>query len=143
MAFFLQDDHLRNFNFEFKIHAKPLKERLYAVASAITFYRNNFMLRLTDEVMQGLITGGIPQNFYKRTLSPIIPEKQNQPTVLKIEDLKFGFIIWLISCGISILFFSFELLWIFYLKLLIEIKNLIGLILVLKNLILLRSLRKV
>lgn len=78
--------------------------------------KNNFIFSITDQVMSRLIDTGIPQYFlnYIETveLRPVAPE-ESEPKVFEVEDLGFGFYVWLVFCALSILVFVGELM-VFY-----------------------------
>lgn len=82
--------------------------------------------------MRSLTQGGIPQYFLKyiqKVVLKELPADEQQPKKFSIEDLKFGFMIFLGCCGVSLVVFMIELA-VFY------VKNFVGLI------ILLNSIRK-
>lgn len=58
-----------------------------------------------------LVEGGIPQHlfhlFFDFELMPILDEIPG-PSVFSLNDLVFGFVVWLISCAISIIAFFSE-----------------------------------
>lgn len=88
-----------------------LKEVISLNGFGVCVSRKNFFMTLNHKVMNSLISGGIPQyliDFYtKFDLRPIlIPEKD--PKVFDVDDLMFGFIIWLVACGVSITVFIIE-----------------------------------
>lgn len=83
---------------------------------------HNFLIELADETVQGLITGGIMQYSIKNTeirdnselrlmrekLNHLFPEKLS---ILSMEDLSYGFVLWIYACMISTAAFLFELTW--------------------------------
>lgn len=140
-AIFMEEEIARILEFEANVRSSHLKERLLVVQLGIGTFLNHFLFQLLEEVMQGLITGGIAQRtweFYKEiylTL-PSIPPKA--PKILTLEDLNFGFFIWLAACGISSLVFFCEILVKIYEILKVKVKQLIGVFLfmrILKNLL--------
>jgi hypothetical protein len=76
--------------------------------------RNHFLFAATEEVMQKFIPMGIIQHSYELhnwiCLRPIIEPEVNDPKVLTLDDLEFGFILWLTACGLSIFGFLCEIL---------------------------------
>jgi hypothetical protein len=38
------------------------------------------------------------------------PDLDNEPRVLTLDDLSFGFVLWAVSCGVAIVGFFFEFL---------------------------------
>lgn len=73
--------------------------------------KDSFLFHLTEEILRDLITGGIPQHlvkFYEEILYPPLLEDLAGPKVLRIDDLSYGFIIWLVSCSIAVAVFVAE-----------------------------------
>lgn len=119
----------------FHVKAHKLKERLMAIPLVFGTGINDQIFWLLNEVMEGLINGGIVQHslkFHKDFLFPIHPEEEIGPSVLSLNDLSFGFYIWLGSCGIAVLAFLSELFVVFCKKFLKYLKKLLGLYLMLK-----------
>jgi hypothetical protein len=99
---------------------RVIKERLISPPEGICVNRNNFARTLNEKVMNALITAGIPQHLYKFTVefelkSP--PDPPRGPKVFDVEDLKFGFMIWLATISISIASFFAEVIFHYILKL--------------------------
>lgn len=91
--------------------AKELKEEVDFIPNSIcTKSADDFPLH--SKVMSALTSSGILQqrlkHFYEFELRPQI-EPEEGPQVLSYSDCEFGFIIWLVCCGISTLTFLFEL----------------------------------
>lgn len=90
-----------------------LKEILFSNTAGISMRMSTFLFHLTEEVVGDLITAGIPQHlrkFYEEMLYPPVYEELAEPQVLRIEDLRYGFTIWLISCGFAVAGFIYELI---------------------------------
>lgn len=83
--------------------------------------------------MKKLIPSGIPQylpDFHAFLLYGIYENvKQTMPKVLTLEDLSFGFVLWLIACGISVVGFLAEIMFAFVTKF---VKNVVGLAAILR-----------
>jgi hypothetical protein len=117
-----------------------LKENLFTSTSGFITRRNSFLFHSVNEALQELISGGIPQHIYKFYMEkfyPEIEEEAKEPQKLTIDDLRYGFTIWLASFPITVLAFFLEFFYKhFTVKILNwikrEIKNLIGLSLMLK-----------
>lgn len=64
--------------------------------------------------MSKLVQSGIPKNFekqiYENVFKPRLGEEEEKK-VFSIEDLKFGFVIYLVACVGAILAFIGEILW--------------------------------
>lgn len=102
-----------------------LEEVLFTDTVGLSMQRNSFLYQLSEKIMRDLITGGIPLNlvkFYHLILARAKLPAPEGPKVLNIEDLRYGFTIWLIACGIAVFTFFAELL---IVKILLKFKNLI------------------
>jgi hypothetical protein len=95
--------------------------------------RNNHAYWLIDETMAVLVQAGIPQEIRKFMYEIIFkPNKEKQkkfPKKLTVDDLRPGFIVWLVTCFFAIAVFVIEVIW-FYSK---RILGLISLLLFLRN----------
>lgn len=71
------------------------------------------MFHLAEEVVQQLNSGGIPGHSSSLFLDMMYPPFESftiaGPQVLKIEDLQYGFEMWLIACGLACCVFGLEL----------------------------------
>ena len=80
----------------------------------LTFRRFLFLEPLLGEVMERIVTAGIPQYFDKFYTDSFLRKyeeiNENSPKVLTLDDLFFGFSLWLSACGISIVGFLLEIL---------------------------------
>lgn len=105
-------DHLVN-QFQFKIPPRIMNFKYRTLLHGVSTMKNNFIYEVTEEVMQQLITAGIPIFFSKYIedvilrAPPTIPQEVQK---FKIEDLKFSFIIYWRLCAISFLVFVIEIL---------------------------------
>lgn len=113
LAFFMTSHSQTIFESEYDLPTIQLEEQLCTVNTGIGLIKNHFLFHLTDEVIQRTTSFGIPQFldklymgllYHKRVQMPVSPQ------ILSIEDLSFGFIIWLVACSISCLAFLGELL---------------------------------
>lgn len=99
-----------------------MKEKLQKFLYGVSLMRNNFLYNLTESVMSSLVEGGIPQYFLTYIEDVVLREKPSdpvEPKTFSIEDLEFGFIIFLVACGISIVAFLIEIVYFYgarYLK---------------------------
>ena len=75
-------------------------------------YKNNYMFYLTDKITQYLVEAGIPQQLRQYVIDYHFPikEQSSDPLVFKVEDLDFGFVVWLGACAISTCVFLVEFL---------------------------------
>jgi hypothetical protein len=90
-----------------------MKQTLTSEFLGLSLYKNNFISHTTIKTMKRLIEAGIPQrsyNFlYVYLLDPQIPPPDKSPKVFTLDDLSFGFIIWLYACAIAACVFVAEL----------------------------------
>lgn len=90
-----------------------LKEALFTDSASIAMRRNQFLFWLTEETLQSIIPAGIPQHlikFYYDINFPIKEVQKSGPKVLKIDDLKYGFVIWIIASLTTLFVFISELM---------------------------------
>jgi hypothetical protein len=89
-----------------------LDDTLLIAQQGFFFYQNNFMFHLVDNVVEALISAGIIQKLKEYhfwfTEGKEKPDEDEGPQVLRVCDLSFGFVIWLIACGISTFAFVIE-----------------------------------
>jgi hypothetical protein len=80
--------------------------------TALLTYKNSFIYEILNEILQKTIPFGIPQylmNFHYLTLFKHYEVSSDKnPKVLTIDDLSFGFVLWLGACGISLIGFLYE-----------------------------------
>lgn len=100
------------------IMSKPL----YSFVIGYFMSHHNFLIELFDETIQVLITSGIYEQFdriynfnlrrgvysIRREISPLILDRGSSFT---IEDLSYGFVLWIFTFMISIIVFLSELSW--------------------------------
>ena len=93
---------------------KLLKESISIGSFAACTYSHNFIFRLMDATISRIVEAGIPQYHFSYLmdfeLKPLLDDPK-EPSIFSISDLEFGFVTWLIACGISIGAFLGELLW--------------------------------
>jgi hypothetical protein len=116
-----------------------LEEKLITRPAGIETFKNDFLYQTAEDVLQHTISAGIPQHMVKYhdgitlKIEPEINDDEG-PKVLALKDLAFGFNIWLIVVGISLLVFILEWVY-FHLKITIkrEVKRFLGNLFVLIN----------
>jgi hypothetical protein len=94
-----------------------LKEILFTDTAGLVMRRNQFLYWLTEETLRDLITGGIPQQlvkFYEDINYPLKKEDPADPKVLSIDDLHYGFVIWIVASYITLIAFIAEFLMNFF-----------------------------
>ncbi|CAG9801202.1 unnamed protein product [Chironomus riparius] len=89
-----------------------LKNVIYTSHDVFMFLGFTFYFRMFDKIINDLIPTGIMnhliENFYTRKLK-FFPTEEN-PKILSLDDLAFGFNIWLCACLISVFEFLFEII---------------------------------
>lgn len=93
-----------------------MKSKIRTDKFGIATMRNNFIYKATEETMSALVENGIPQYFLKFIQKVILKEKPadpNEPKNFSVEDLEFGFVIFLLSCAASSVIFLLEV-FVFY-----------------------------
>lgn len=109
LAFFLQDDYYTLFKIKHDKVGIELPEKLFTFPLGIVFKRNSFILSLAKEVTRKFNSFGINKHLWKEEYNEKIYLKL--PQVLSVDDLNFGFVIWLTAAGISCLAFFVEVLY--------------------------------
>lgn len=88
-----------------------LSDNFRTSTSGFGFYGGNFFFPIVDKTVQQLTDTGIVNNLVKTVLmTKIKMEKVKNAKVLLVNDLSFGFVIWLMSCGISVVIFACEMI---------------------------------
>jgi hypothetical protein len=109
-AFLVSNDEVMMFRSFLKAKLEVMKNVRYNtyMMSTGTLYMN-YMGQLVNEVFSQLIEAGILQHFTNRLFS-LFPKHQevNEPKIFSLDDLWFGFEIWLYSCAISASVFALE-----------------------------------
>lgn len=126
-----EKDH-RALRVVYKNVPKLIKQQIRDATIGIGTRRSNFMFELVQNVMMPAVEAGIPQNLLKFILEAYmqpLEDDPSEPKVFSFDDLSFGFVVWIITCGMAFVVFIIELLW-FYGRILI--RNLIGMILSIK-----------
>ena len=112
IAFFMPQDAIATLITDCKCQPKILKQTLLTYQNGISMLRNHFLFEATEEVVQRLIPMGIIQHSFELhtwiSLRPVIEVEGSEPNVLTMDDLEFGFVIYLATCGLSILGFLYE-----------------------------------
>ena len=116
MAFFLEDIQYNIFNSICKGAAFKLRNfKRDAAISALFTKRNSFIYDILNQVLEKIIPAGIPQYLVKYHESNMykeyVPIVDNSPRVLTVDDLEYGFVLWLGACGISVVGFLLEFIW--------------------------------
>ena len=115
LAFFTEDIQYKSFNSFCDGATVKLKNFQKGVGfSSFLTKRNSFIHEILNEVLEKTIPAGIPQYLLDYHLSLIFKEYEpvidNEPKVLTVDDLTFGFVLWAVACGFAVVGFIFELL---------------------------------
>ncbi|CAG9811190.1 unnamed protein product [Chironomus riparius] len=113
-AFFLFEEQYSTFTS--LCHGAALKLKNFegnnVLIAMYTTYRS-FVYRHLSNVLEKIIPAGIPEyllNYYKLFLFKKYERLLDKsPKVLTVDDLGFGFVLWLCACGISMIGFLLEL----------------------------------
>jgi hypothetical protein len=82
-----------------------LKERLLAIPIGFSFRKNHYLYQIIDENVQHLVSGGIVDHLYKfheRDCLTPYEYVEWEPYVFSLDDLLFGFFIWLAAYGVCL-----------------------------------------
>ena len=81
--------------------------------TALLMQRNSFISELINDILEKTIPFGIPQYLMDSHHSMLFKHYEKKivkdPKVLKVDDLSFGFVLWLGACGISFCGFILEI----------------------------------
>ncbi|CAG9810552.1 unnamed protein product [Chironomus riparius] len=112
-AFFIEDIQYSVFNYICGGAAIRMRDfRLEIPMTAMFIMYNSFLYEFINDILWKLIPAGIPQhlidyhalNLHKK----YEPFSDLSPKVLKLADLSFGFVLWAVACGFSVVGFIFE-----------------------------------
>lgn len=110
----MPQDTIANLINKCKCQPKILKQSLLTYQNGISMLQNHFLFAATEEVVQRLIPMGIIQHSYEFhnwiCLRPIVEPDENDPIVLTMDELEFGFIMWLAVCGLAVVGFIVEII---------------------------------
>ncbi|CAG9809591.1 unnamed protein product [Chironomus riparius] len=106
IAYFVPHTAATEYDFECKSAGHQLDQILYSTHIGYAVYRNNFIYDLLQNVTQQLIPAGIPQHLAKLNQWIIFKSHKEiaykSPSVLTIDDLRTGFLLWMVACCITI-----------------------------------------
>ena len=110
------------FLFNYEDDYLPVKERCrtsnivmdndYVFLMGFNLERNSDFYEVFFEAMMRIVPAGIPQKLHRDICQTLVVKlgenADNEPKVLTLDDLGFGFIIFLCACGVSSAFFVVE-----------------------------------
>lgn len=82
-----------------------------AIPAALNMNTNSILHKIFSKVMDRIISAGIPQYLESKAdlfFGTYQEFKKKIPKVLSLDDLSFGFILWMYACAISIFGFLIE-----------------------------------
>lgn len=94
---------------------KILREGINYDSVSICTDRNHIFTPSFVKITNSLISGGIIQHWFNYLLNfefKGLIEPPKEPKVFEVEDLKFGFIVWLAACAISLAAFLVEIFYV-------------------------------
>lgn len=113
IATFFQDNsvHLYQSSGRKSFNWMQLKRQTFQVTiTGFSFYANHFFFQIIDTATKQFSETGLLKELVSRYLRDLKKlNVDNYPKVLLVDDLSFGFVIWLVSCGISIVAFLIEI----------------------------------
>jgi hypothetical protein len=102
-----------------------LQDVLIRIPAGFSTFQNQFIFALLEQTTKLLIPTGIVQHFHGIWDDFKNKQKfdydQKIPKILSVNDLSFGFVIWLYACSVASVGFSFE--WIYAINVHIFFKN--------------------
>jgi hypothetical protein len=126
----------QSYNFE-NMKMLRLKSDFHEFFLCLKYKRNYFLIKALDKVLIWLYNGGILEHVYRlNNLHNFIVtsfEMEKNLKVFSVDDLSFGFLVWLGSCGIAVIAFIIELNMKWILKVLQNISGLIVLVYILRQ----------
>lgn len=114
ISFTLSNIDFKTWTSYFMYKPDLLEEPITTESYGIRMYKNNYMYRHVEDVMQYLIAAGIPQfhdRFFVETGLWRVEPTPDIAYVFRTEDLSFGFVIWLVTCAIATIVFILEVCW--------------------------------
>lgn len=139
-AFYMTDIQRQELANILQLPGTQLEEVLYSTSLGFGVPKNCFLFHIIDKVVQDLISTGIMSNIYNQYMDyRYFAPPQKEPKVLTVDDLEFGFVLWLIAALVSFVMFLSEFFLFKFLRkvkfcIIAKVKNLVGKILVLRGL---------
>jgi hypothetical protein len=92
----------------------PFKEPFFTIPVTMVIAPNHFLFHAINEVMDRIIPAGIPQHYYNfqmwdRYIRNVHVRSLEELQSLTLDDWGFGFVLWLVACGISTVAFLIEI----------------------------------
>lgn len=113
LAFYADENNLLEMNMDCQCSNRILNEILATVQIGLAVDKNHFLFDLIEDTLQKIIPFGLVNHFidlHKWILYRQDKDvSESEPKVLAIQDLSFGFVVWLISCIFAIAGFIYEI----------------------------------
>jgi heme exporter protein D len=115
-----------------------MQQRLLATPVGLAFPKNHYLIHLSNEVVQSLVSGGIIEQIEKQRHSVCFgsdPPDEWKPFVFSLNDLLFGFYIWLVAVAVSLVVMTLEWTWFIGKRTTIRVaQNVVGIFIILQRL---------
>lgn len=132
IAFYADENNLIILNDLCNCENIQLNEVLFRYPMGLELRDGAYIFEIVEETLQLIIPFGIPQHsveLHKWKWHRKFDAEPKRPQVFTLDSLLFGFVLWLIACEISILWFLIELIKMETLK---QSKSLVGLVLLIR-----------
>lgn len=128
MAFFMHEDLKAEIAHQMGVTGIKLKENLMTNSVCFVIGSNNFIFELAETVIERFIQAGIVKYLFEFQGS-LKEAVDDEPEVFSLNDLSFGFFIWLVACSVTLIVFACEVA-IFWARIAGKklVQNIIGLI---------------
>lgn len=110
LAFFLEDRVYFVLRHIYEKEGILLPQNFFTFHRGFALIQNHFIYPLIQEAVRRLSPSGIIRFLWEKVYLKIPINKR--PQVLTIDDLRFGFMVWLAAFGISSLVFVCEVTWV-------------------------------
>jgi hypothetical protein len=94
--------------------------------------QHDIFIDLTNDVISWLLQGGIINYWKKFNETVKSNENFNEPVQLFLDDLDFGFVIWLVACGFSTVIFILEFIFEYLVVMKKKLPEIFGLVFLLR-----------
>jgi hypothetical protein len=115
VAFLNLKDELIQMKRILSFNGNILEERWISRPTGFAIHKNHVLFQLVEDILQHTIATGIPQRrkeYYEEMITKFEPEiEDDEPKVLTLDDLSFGFNIVLIALGVSCVVFAMEIIY--------------------------------
>jgi hypothetical protein len=110
IVFYLSYDMFHESTISCRKSGIKFQEKVLKFPTSFALYPHADIYEIFDETFQLLISSGIALYHSEKIRSNFkFKDEAKEPKVLSCDDLSFGFIVWLVACGISIIAFAMEI----------------------------------